>query len=318
MKNIRNKVFETNSSSTHSISIASGGDGILSTILPVDGIIELTGGQFGWEWEKYNDALTKANYAAVYTRYDEKLQQMLKDVIMHHTGAKEIVLNLGEDVQFYIDHQSDVVESDHLIDAFDSADTLKNWIFNENSWLLTGNDNEDHPANFYDEKDVKYAYELILKGFDSEPISVGKLQAHYKDDLVKKMILNAASNYVDESFLVNLCPEDEDKGMLAYSQEKESAMGEKIIGRAVQDNEYLNVKTYSGFYNVDSLDKFHENKVTVFVTDLRSRDPYNGRGWHLKVLGSIDLEFEIIELNLEDKHEFYSCTFRSDSLHLPK
>jgi hypothetical protein len=46
--NIRHGVFETNSSSCHSISISEDSGGLLDVIYPNnDGIIELEGGEFG-------------------------------------------------------------------------------------------------------------------------------------------------------------------------------------------------------------------------------------------------------------------------------
>lgn len=68
MKNIRNKVFETNSSSTHSISISANSKGLYDTIVPENKVITLSGGKFGWEWSKFNDLLTKADYAYEYAK----------------------------------------------------------------------------------------------------------------------------------------------------------------------------------------------------------------------------------------------------------
>src|SRR5579885_45905 len=98
MKNIRNKVFETNSSSSHSISIYNATKGLYDTITPdSNGVITLTGGEFGWEWEKYNDAITKANYAAVFALGDQQMTDMLVQVIKDHTGAKEVEITCSDD-----------------------------------------------------------------------------------------------------------------------------------------------------------------------------------------------------------------------------
>ncbi len=159
-KQIRASVFETNSSSSHSISIASGEQvGVYDTIVPnADGEIVLTGGHFGWEWVKCNDAIIKANYAAVDNpNRNAERQGMLEEVLKEHTGAKEIVFALGDS---YIDHQS--VGTSH--DAFASKQTLKDFIFSPNSWLFTGNDNDYPPANFYDVGDIDYKYQLSVEG----------------------------------------------------------------------------------------------------------------------------------------------------------
>lgn len=137
----RKGVFETNSSSMHSISISDDVE-YYETIYPDEnGIIILIGGEFGWEIEKYNDAWTKANYAAVDVNGNKEKTSMLKKVIREHTGAKEVKISLScnwkNPEMCYIDHQS-VGTSE---DAFFSEDTLKNWIFNPKSWLKTDNDN---------------------------------------------------------------------------------------------------------------------------------------------------------------------------------
>lgn len=146
---VRKNIFETNSSSSHSITIQ---DGDYWDTIEADeyGMITLTGGQFGWEWVKYNDALTKANYCAVnYIHNDDKLE-MLKEVIMEYTGCKRLIIDISKDWEDYncgyIDHQS----SDTVEEAFDSKDQLKTFIFNKSSWLYLGNDNDDGPIGFYE------------------------------------------------------------------------------------------------------------------------------------------------------------------------
>lgn len=169
MKNIRNGVFETNSSSTHSVSISSG-CAVYDTLVPDDdGNIVLTGGQFGWEWETYTDPQTKANYAAVYCSDSDgytselksrasKYREMLIDVIKKHTGAKNVVFDFTTDWEearklgvetSYIDHQSAIYEGGDCDLAFKDEETLKNFLFNPASELETGNDNESRYGDDY-------------------------------------------------------------------------------------------------------------------------------------------------------------------------
>jgi hypothetical protein len=164
MINIRHQVFETNSSSTHSISITSSAYGILETLPCKEGIVYLTGGEFGWEWKKYNDALTKANYAAVFANGNPGMTDMLVSVIKEHTGAKDVKFNLSDSL---IDHQSSRLENGDALRAFNSPDSLKDWIFNPESWLFTGNDNEEDPPNFYDvDFGIDYTHQISLEGCD--------------------------------------------------------------------------------------------------------------------------------------------------------
>lgn len=137
MIKIRHAVFETNSSSTHSISISQPFclKMMSDTIFPdSEGKIFLSGGEFGWEEESFTDALTKANYCAVDVQNDPAKLAMLTRVIAWHTGAKEIVYRLGDS---YIDHQSCGTSKE----AFQDEYSLRSFIFNPNSELRTDNDN---------------------------------------------------------------------------------------------------------------------------------------------------------------------------------
>ena len=136
MKNIRFNVFETNSSSSHSISISNtrvislnNSCEILETIIPDDnGVVYLEGGEFGWENLNYHDALSKANYCLIDSIGNQNKLEMLISVIKEVTGAKEVNI---DNVNGYIDHQSEGTSNK----AFSSKETLKNFIFNRDSIL---------------------------------------------------------------------------------------------------------------------------------------------------------------------------------------
>ena len=148
-KLIRNGVFETNSSSCHSISIDINNKNFTASSLYVDedGYVTLTGGEFGWEQEEYFDALTKANYCAqdIY-RYDwrsdsysldEYKKNMLIDVIKEQTGCTDVLFDIQSLKDGYIDHESHGTS----YEAFQNKEILRNFIFNRNSYLETNNDN---------------------------------------------------------------------------------------------------------------------------------------------------------------------------------
>lgn len=149
MKQIRSSVFETNSSSSHSISISSTG-AIDTTLIPNDdGILLIGPGAnetgFGWEIASYYDAETKAVYAylqALYSKSQEYMNMLYK-VILDQTGADEVIFTLSDsfndDNYGYIDHQSAIYETP--FEPFDSEEDLKNFIFNKSSELQTDNDN---------------------------------------------------------------------------------------------------------------------------------------------------------------------------------
>lgn len=152
---IRKNVFETNSSSTHSLCISE--EGKYSSIsLNEDGNIVLNGGEFGWGWDKFNDPLTKANYCALDNLHNPHRLELLKKVLKKETGANEILINISDDWNSptcsYIDHEGHGTS----VDAFLDEETLKNFIFGENSWLYIGNDNETPPNKFYDSPNQIY------------------------------------------------------------------------------------------------------------------------------------------------------------------
>ena len=95
--NIRQNVFETNSSSTHSVSLEMNGGKLNDTIVPDEnGNIVLSGGDFSHTELYITDALRKANFVAVYNAVygDEKLKDRLVKVLKEITGAKEIIFDI--------------------------------------------------------------------------------------------------------------------------------------------------------------------------------------------------------------------------------
>lgn len=192
MKQIRQNVFETNSSSSHSISIAGKSKEFmvdLSMVPDEQGVILIEGDGFGWEWDKYNDAFTKARYCFFDAGKDKDgtRYKMLMDVIKEQTGAIAVVV--GKEGEYGgIDHQSKGTSAI----AFKSKATLRNFIFNKNSWLFTGNDNETMSPDFKDvplykdgkEIKVVHQYSLTLDGcLHKRPIKFKKKPTY--DQLLK-------------------------------------------------------------------------------------------------------------------------------------
>lgn len=154
---IRVGVWETNSSSSHSLSVGSEENKsfVLSTILPNgEGKIRLTGGAYGWEWFKTNDSLEKANYCVQSIGLTDNLIEVIKEV----TGAEEVYLKENEGAYNYIDHDSHGM-------IFDSKEWLKDFIFNKNSFLFGGNDNERPSPDFYDVSEYSETGEVILPNY---------------------------------------------------------------------------------------------------------------------------------------------------------
>ena len=137
MKNIRIGVFETNSSSSHSLTIESG---VLqkSTLPDQDGVIVGVLGKFGWEIEHYASHADKLSYLLTQIQYNDHLTALAKSAIKEYTGLKMVVAGQG-----YIDHQS----HDILNDLFSGSDEeiKQNMIkFVCNSGYSFDTDNDNH------------------------------------------------------------------------------------------------------------------------------------------------------------------------------
>jgi len=151
-KMIRTGVFETNSSSCHTITVSRETNPALYTSITPDhnGEIVVTPREFGWEWETYTDPESKLCYLMLYIR-DWVRNQPTKDlftdtlnrVVLAHTHATKLSLRPSTSSSWddgYIDHQS--VEDNDCHFLFDEDEKLKNFIFSPSSTISTGNDNE--------------------------------------------------------------------------------------------------------------------------------------------------------------------------------
>jgi hypothetical protein len=165
-KLIRLHCWETNSSSSHSISLAKGEmEFVIDNLYPnQDGIIHVDVEEFGWSWLKFNDAKTKLSYAY----QDHVNEETLREVVMEQTGATEVTFGNKDDG--YIDHDSCGTAKSVCMDK----ESTRNFIFNKNSWLFTGNDNSTPDPTFYHTPEIrdgrmivpKYTHELVIEGME--------------------------------------------------------------------------------------------------------------------------------------------------------
>lgn len=126
MKQIRHSVFETNSSSTHSVTITHKGLGRNYMTIQDDGYIHTELGEFGWEVEDYTAQEDRLSYLVtmiaeknninMWWRHDDETLKKLTKQLMEtpdfkhvskavgeHAGCKGVILDPSEG---YIDHQS--------------------------------------------------------------------------------------------------------------------------------------------------------------------------------------------------------------------
>lgn len=155
----RDAVFETNSSSTHSLSLSEDFSNMVESPLSdyqiKQGIVTISSGEYGWEVETYTDWLTKASY--LYTdamigcdssidpndeffRNENIKLSILCKAIKEYTGV-DVFFEKSSDKYYpfgYIDHQS-VGECGQVWDE-DVSGVIR-FLFSIDSVLETSNDN---------------------------------------------------------------------------------------------------------------------------------------------------------------------------------
>lgn len=152
---IRQGVFETNSSSSHSLCIAVGE--LQDMCHLAQKVITAITGEFGWAVETHYDFDTKLAY--LYTSaargiklpsdfdssvlpeelYTDRIR-MIERVVKNYTKCERVDFVVQKDNYYpfgYIDHQSVGVPNE----AFESDKVMTNFLFNQHSFVHTDNDN---------------------------------------------------------------------------------------------------------------------------------------------------------------------------------
>lgn len=165
-RQIRYNVFETNSSSVHTVCINK------AFAYPISlKAIHFGTGDFGWEFAKYVDLSDKTAYlheAIICVANDKDKYEELKSEftkLLHDVGVEEVTWetitwkeNDYPDYQShgYIDHGYELSE---VIDVMlKDPSILYGFLFNDTSCVYTGNDN-DSPVDFDDDTDYDYEYD---------------------------------------------------------------------------------------------------------------------------------------------------------------
>lgn len=159
MKQIRRSLFETNSSSTHAITIANNSEDDFKNNLPKT--LELKLGEFGWEFDRYQTIRDRADYLFTAIVYNDKVEDYLQKLVdtlkkwgveVEYPKLKKVqseydksyyywVIESKPDEYFYIDHGGEL--KDFLDDIFNDETLLMNYLFSPESFIATGNDNSD-------------------------------------------------------------------------------------------------------------------------------------------------------------------------------
>lgn len=164
MIKVRQGVFETNGSSTHSICIAQTTDYIIPDK------VSFGVGEFGWEVDKLSSLSEKASYlyTAIHTHsayadsFMDQLKQYMEELgFSENEGTAEygeIRRNEWGGFNGYIDHGYDTY--DFVSYVLSSPDNLAAFLFSPLSFILTGNDNCDISVDV----DVDYPHIVFEKG----------------------------------------------------------------------------------------------------------------------------------------------------------
>lgn len=134
---IRSKVFETNSSSTHSLSIDDKAELVkqpFSDEETKNGVVTIDQGEFGWEQETYHGVKDKLSYLYTSAGKDEGKRFLIKQAVKDFSGL-DVVFGLDDG---YIDHQSSDVCDDVWSGGIPS---VIRFLFSPKSFFETDNDN---------------------------------------------------------------------------------------------------------------------------------------------------------------------------------
>ncbi len=164
-RQIRRGVFETNSSSMHSLTVRKEG---MNGVLPVDegtNKVVVRFGEFGWGYDKYTDPWNKLSYLVTMVvethgdcysmneLYETEDFQKINDVVAAHCCCDGVLIESElkqaeswdgtktydwNEHEGYIDHQS-VEGIDSLLKSYGC--TIEEFIFDEGIALIIDNDN---------------------------------------------------------------------------------------------------------------------------------------------------------------------------------
>lgn len=138
----RNNVFETNSSSTHSITVSHTNNWDYE--LPIT-VAPAWYGEFGWQWETWDSIEEKLAYMIrcliAYDYTEKTLQDKIKPIQkrLHDLGIDFELPTYEEWQDGYVDHEDWYQEE--MQDIYNDDATLLNFLLNGNSYIEGGNDN---------------------------------------------------------------------------------------------------------------------------------------------------------------------------------
>jgi len=141
MKTIRTGTFETNSSSSHSLTISKGEAPQNPDVDFKGEPYNLYGGCYGWGYEVLTTPAEKINYIAVEATIlnNETLKEWLEEIIQKRYNCGEVIFPTVDFTNSYIDHQSQGLIRDEF--GHTSKRDLEKFIFSDSTIII---DNDNH------------------------------------------------------------------------------------------------------------------------------------------------------------------------------
>jgi hypothetical protein len=195
---IRRSTFETNSSSSHSLTLDR--NALVAQPFPKDvlraGVVCVAPGDYGWEWERFYTPLNKLRYLVTHLLSfsdvselnDCPQMEMLRKVVAEHTGCRiEVENNEG-----HIDHES----LGRAGEVFADEATLHAFVFGRDSCVETGNDNSNPPWRIQTDRGTQELYHRtrvrdVPKDYVTVALSVGERRLITKNGAVLKNAMHA-------------------------------------------------------------------------------------------------------------------------------
>lgn len=162
MRSVRRGVFETNSSSTHSICIAKEWDGN-HALTPKT--YRIGTGEFGWEEDILSDVCSKASYLFTAALLFEDngghyIVQFMIETFAKHGAVLELIYPTKDEYGYDdcgIDHYDKLLG---FIGTMNSIDVVERFLLSSKSFVITGNDNGGSGVHV----NVNYPHDKYYKG----------------------------------------------------------------------------------------------------------------------------------------------------------
>ena len=180
--------------------------------------------EFGWAFERYYYVKDKINFAIIQAldsgdkkwEYKEMLRKVLQKQLDRECKEHPVLDlridynrfywdSISEGNNAYIDHQSAAHEGENL-EIFESEEVLENFLFNRNSYIQGGNDNEDSTLEYKEAQEERWEYfkstrkditleELIKKSAD-------KFDKGYRYVTIYKKWLNSDETLIGSLYIL--------------------------------------------------------------------------------------------------------------------